>query len=364
MKVIVILLMSSLLFACTKESQSQVSRNQRIQASAQWSENKFQNITPVPSPGFKEIVSMGWGFFFEKPPGGSAEKLLPADKIDVSTWPKNSQFQFAWLGHTTFLLAVEGKWIITDPIFSQRAGSFGWLSPARYSELPVKIENLPPLDVVLITHDHYDHLDETSIKALISKTRYFICPLAVGALLEKWGVPEEKLIELDWWEEKNIDNIKITSTPARHFSGRGLFDRDKTLWSSYAIQGKKTNLYLSGDSGWHDQLHEIGERLGPFDVTFFEMGAYGEPAGWKEVHCTPEEAVKAHKAVKGKLLIPSHWATFDLAMFKWYEPIERFVIAAVGSGIDFRTPRPGERINPSHHGGNEKWWRRFIENDL
>jgi len=356
-----LLIMSALSFSCSAISPQQQDRQTRIESSPQWTGEKFQNIEPVPSPGFGEILSMTWGFLFAKPSGGSSEIPLPSETLKHSDWPQERDLQFAWLGHTTFLYQIEGKWVITDPMFSKKAGSFGWLSPTRYSTLAASPKDLPHLDIALITHNHYDHLDEASIKALLPKTDHFIAPLGVGKILESWGVPWGKITEMDWWEEKKVDNLTITAAPARHFSGRSLFDRDEQFWASYAIKGEKTNLYLSGDSGWHKELNDIGDRLGPFDVTFFEIGAYGEPKGWKEVHYTPEEVVKAHKAVKGKILVPSHWATFDLAMFQWHEPIERFVVAANREEITYLTPKIGERINPSHEGGKDLWWKPFVK---
>ncbi|MEA2079234.1 MAG: MBL fold metallo-hydrolase, partial [Pseudomonadota bacterium] len=257
-------------------------------------------------------------------------------------------------------IKIDDKVILTDPMFSPRAGSFGWVSPKRYSKTIASTDSLPLIDVVLITHNHPDHLDEDSIKALIPKTRHFITPLAVGELLEEWGVSHKKITELDWWQAKTMDDLMITAAPAKHTSERGILDKNMTLWASYGIRGRKKNLYLSGDSGWHNGLYEIGERLGPFDVTFFEIGAYSNLKGQMEVHYTPEQAVKAHQAVKGKLILPSGWGTFDLGLFPWHEPIERFLIEANQAGIDYLTPKIGEVVVPGTPGGREAWWRPFI----
>jgi L-ascorbate metabolism protein UlaG (beta-lactamase superfamily) len=213
---------------------------------------------------------------------------------------------------------------------------------------------------VLITHNHSDHLDEASIKSLISRTRHFITPLAVGKLLEEWGVPHKKIHELDWWQTISIGGLAITAAPAKHTSERGIFDKNKTLWASYGINGQKHNIYLSGDSGWFKGLYEIGDRLGPFDLTFFEIGAYSNLKGQMEVHYTPEQAIKAHEAVRGKLMVPSGWGTFDLGLYPWYEPIERFVIAANKTGVDYLTPKIGELVVIGKPGGREEWWKPFI----
>jgi L-ascorbate metabolism protein UlaG (beta-lactamase superfamily) len=304
---------------------------------------------------------MFWKYFFDKPEGFVPNSPLPAEPLDYSQLNGKRDLRFVWLGHTTFLIWIDGKVVLTDPMFSLRAGRFGWLSPMRYSKTPASPEQLPVVDVVLITHNHPDHLDEDSIKALVPKTKHFIAPLAVGDLLQEWGVSRERIFELDWWQTKPIGGLTITAAPAKHTSERGIFDKNKTLWASYGIKGKKHNLYLSGDSGWHEQLHEIGDRLGPFDVTFFEIGAYSELRGQKEVHYNPEQAVEAYQAVRGKLMVPSGWGTFDLGLFPWYEPIERLLIAADQAGIDYVTPKIGEVIKPGRGSGREAWWRPFIE---
>lgn len=352
------------MFGCSATNASDLTRQQRIAESPQWNGEKFKNPERVPDVEWGPSLKMFWNYFFNKPEGFIPGSPLPAVPFDIAKWDGQRNLQFAWLGHTTYLIKIDGKVILSDPMFSKRAGSLGWLSPARYSKTLASIDLLPEVDVVLITHNHSDHLDEDSIKALISKTRYFIVPLAVGKLLEEWGVPHNKIVELDWWQIKSIEDITITLAPAKHTSERGIFDKNQTLWASYGIQGKKQNLYLSGDSGWFNGLYEIGERLGPFDVTFFEIGAYSNLKGQMEVHYSPEQAVKAHQAVKGKLMVPGGWGTFDLGLFPWYEPIERFLIAANQSDIEYLTPKIGEVVILGQVGGREAWWELFIKRKL
>ena len=347
------------LFGCSTTNAGDLIREQRIAKSPQWNGKNFQNPEKVPAAEWGESLKTFWNYFFNKPEGFIPSPPLPAEPFDISLWNGQRDLQFAWLGHTTFLIKIDDKVILTDPMFSHRAGPFGWLSPKRYSKTLASTDKLPIIDVILITHNHPDHLDEDSIKSLISKTRFFITPLAVGELLQEWGVPPKKIFELDWWQTKSIGDLMITAAPAKHTSERGIFDKDKTLWASYSLQGKKQNLYISGDSGWFKGLYEIGERLGPFDVTFFEIGAYSDLKGQKKVHYTPEQAVKAHQAVRGKLIVPSGWGTFDLGLFPWYEPMERFLIAANQAGIDYLTPKIGEVVNPDV-GGLEAWWKAFI----
>lgn len=360
--VTVLLLFHGSFFGCATTNASDVIRQERITESLQWNGERFQNPERVPAVEWWPSLKMFWNYFFSKPEGYIPESVLPVETLNPSQWGGQRDSQFAWLGHTTFLIQLDNKVILTDPIFSQRAGSFGWVSPKRYSKTITSTDILPTVDVVLITHNHPDHLDEDSIKSINHKARHFIAPLAVGKLLEEWGIPQEKITELDWWHSKSIDNLTITAAPAKHTSERGLSDKNKTLWASYGIQGRNHNLYLSGDSGWHEGLHQIGERLGPFDITFFEIGAYSNLKGQMEVHYTPEQAVRAHQAVKGKLLVPSGWGTFDLGLFPWYEPIERLVTAANHAGIDYLTPNFGEVIIPGKVGGRTSWWKPFRGN--
>ena len=347
---------------CTTTNTADLNRQQRIEESPQWNGETFQNPERVPATEWGKSLVTFWDYFFNKPETYTPNPPLPAEPLDISQWNEQHDLQFAWLGHTTFLIKIDNKVILTDPMFSQQSGSYGPFSPVRYSKTLASTNSLPVVDVVLITHNHSDHLDENSIKTLISKTRHFIVPLAVGELLEEWGVSHKKITELDWWQKKSINGLTITAAPAKHTSERGIFDKNKTLWASYGIQGKKQNLYLSGDSGWFKGLYEIGERLGPFDITFFEIGAYGDIRGWKEVHYTPEQAVKAHQAVRGKLMVPSGWATFDLGMFPWHEPIERLLIAAKKSRVNYLTPKIGELVIPGKVGGREAWRKPFIKN--
>jgi len=349
------------LFGCSEATnENDLTRQQRIAESPQWNGKKFQNPEQVPATEWGKSLTTFWDYFFNKPEEYTPNPPLPVEPFDNSQWNEQRDLQFAWLGHTTFLIKIDDKVILTDPMFSQQAGSYGPFSPIRYSKTLASTDKLPVVDVVLITHNHSDHLDEDSIKALIARTHHFIAPLGVGALLEEWDVPPEKITELDWWQKKSIDGLTIAAAPAKHTSERGIFDKNKTLWVSYGIRGKKQNLYLSGDSGWFKGLYEIGERLGPFDVTFFEIGAYGDIRGWQEVHYTPEQAVKAHQAVKGKLLVPSGWGTFDLGLFSWHEPIERLLIEADKTGIDYLTPKIGEVVIPGQIGGREAWWKPLI----
>jgi L-ascorbate metabolism protein UlaG (beta-lactamase superfamily) len=356
------LFMQISLFGYAATNADDLVRQQPIVESPQWNGEKFQNPESVPDVEWIPSLKMFWNYFFNKPEGYTPKSSLPTEPFDITQWNGPRDLQFSWLGHTTFLIKIDNKVILTDPMFSQQAGNYGWFSPTRYSETISSTGNLPEIDVVLITHNHSDHLDKNSIKALISKTKHFIVPLAVGRLLEEWGVSQKNISELDWWQKKTINGLTITAAPAKHTSERGMFDKNMTLWASYGIQGKKQNLYLSGDSGWFEGLYEIGERLGPFDVTFFEIGAYSNLKGQMEIHYTPEQAVKAHQAIRGKLIVPSGWGTFDLGLFPWYEPVERILTAAKQADVDCLTPKIGEVVIPGKVGGREAWWKPLITN--
>jgi L-ascorbate metabolism protein UlaG (beta-lactamase superfamily) len=261
-----------------------------------------------------------------------------------------------WLGHATFLVELDGQVILTDPVLGERASPLSWIGAKRSHPLPVSLADLPPLDAVVISHDHYDHLDCDSIRRLLPKTRRFIVPLGVGAHLEHWGVPADRIVELDWWEDVALPgNVRMVATPARHYSGRFL-KRDNTLWVSWAFVGPKNRVYFGGDSGMTaEEYKAIGDRLGPFGFTLMKIGAYGRT--WPDIHLTPEEAVLAQSFLKGTVLVPSHWGTFNLAFHAWNEPIERLQAAAQLSHVQTIVPKPGQSFGPDNVPPAEAWWR-------
>lgn len=224
----------------------------------------------------------------------------------------------------------------------------------RFFAPPLPLDALPPIDAVILSHDHYDHLNEEAIKALRDRVPRFIVPLGVGAHLEYWGVAPERIFELDWWERAEVEGVEVVCTPARHFSGRSLTDRNGTLWAGWAILGADQRAFFSGDTGLFPGFSEIGRRLGPFDVTMLEVGAYN--AAWADIHMGPEQAVQAHQMVRGELMVPIHWGTFNLAFHSWTEPAERVLVAAEASGIQVAIPRPGESIIPTAPPAVQPWW--------
>jgi L-ascorbate metabolism protein UlaG (beta-lactamase superfamily) len=268
----------------------------------------------------------------------------PAGRIAVS-----------WFGHSTALLEIDGYRVLTDPVWSERCSPSDVVGPGRIHPPPVPLDALPALDAIVVSHDHYDHLDIDTIIAL-ARTQWapFVVPLGVGAHLREWGIPDERIIELDWNERAQIDELTLICTPARHFSGRFL-NRNVTLWASWAIIGPAHRAYFGGDTGYTKSFAEIGEEHGPFDLTLMPVGAYNTV--WPDIHMNPEDAVQAHIDVNGGLLVPIHWCTFRLAPHPWAEPIERLLAAAGAANVAVAVPKPGGRVDPTATAEFEPWWR-------
>jgi L-ascorbate metabolism protein UlaG (beta-lactamase superfamily) len=277
---------------------------------------------------FTDYVSTTWDFLFTRN-HRTPDTELPVKRVDLSDFNTkgSNQLNVTWLGHSSLMVNIDGYKILTDPVFEKRISIFG---PTRFNgDVPLDIQQIPQVDAVIISHDHYDHLNKYSLQRLIEKSNRFIVPLAVGALLLDWGVPRNKIVELDWWQEYRLDqNLMVAAAPARHFSGRGVTDRNKTLWASWVI---KTPFH---------KISQIGDKYGPFDMTFIECGAYGE--GWPKVHMFPEQTVQAHLDLKGILLHPIHWGTFNLALHPWYEPMVRLTDAARSKNVKIAAPVAGE----------------------
>jgi L-ascorbate metabolism protein UlaG (beta-lactamase superfamily) len=243
---------------------------------------------------------------------------------------------------------------LIDPIWSERCSPSQSVGPRRTHEPPVALSDLPRLDAILISHDHYDHLDMATVEELVRiQDAPFVVPLGVGAHLDAWGVPAGRIVELDWRDEYAVNGVTLTCTAARHFSGRGL-QRDGTLWASWVVAGPTRRLFYTGDSGYFDGYAEIGEHYGPFDATLIQIGAYGD--AWPHIHMFPEEGVTAHVDLRGGLMIPVHWATFNLAFHAWSEPVERVWLDAKAHGVRLAVPRPGERVDVDAPAPVDGWW--------
>lgn len=263
-----------------------------------------------------------------------------------------------WHGHSTTVVEVDGYRVLTDPIWSDRCSPSRTVGPQRMHEPPTPLEQLPAVDAVLISHDHYDHLDIDTILGLARTQRApFVVPLGVGAHLRKWGISDARIVELDWNESHRIGELTLVCTPARHFSGR-LFSRNTTLWASWVIAGPKHRVFFGGDTGYTASFPEIGSQHGPFDLTLLPVGAY-HPA-WPDIHMNPEEAVRAHQDMTdagGGVLLPIHWGTFRLAPHPWAEPVQRLLAAADPAGVSVVVPKPGQRVERGASPAIDPWWQ-------
>jgi L-ascorbate metabolism protein UlaG (beta-lactamase superfamily) len=303
-----------------------------------------------------------WQFFFtrnQRTPKGD----LPSCPVDLSqfTHGGDDQLRVTWLGHSSAMINIDGFRLLTDPVFAKRISIFG---PTRFSgEVPIKIDQVPEIDAVIISHDHYDHLNRFSIKGLQERAKCFLVPLGVGARLQRWGVPKDKIVELDWWQEHHLgQGLMVAATPAQHFSGRGLSDRNQTLWASWVVETKHHRLFFSGDSGYFDGFKEIGAVYGPFDLTLMECGAYNK--AWAEVHMFPEETVQAHLDLKGQVLHPIHWGTFNLSLHPWYDPMERLAAAAKAHKVKTATPIVGDTTILGEYIPSTHWWRQAMDKPM
>ncbi|TAE26410.1 MAG: MBL fold metallo-hydrolase [Candidatus Kapaibacterium sp.] len=340
-------------------------RLERVKKSKQYRDGQFQNASETPMMSddvssvdlLKEYV-FGNGAQTEPP------KPLPSHKQDLKALVASANPAtplVVWFGHSSYLIRIAGKTLLIDPVFSKRASPLSFAGSAAYAGTSIyAASDMPPLDAVIITHDHYDHLDYETILKLAPTTAHFHTSLGVGEHLEHWGIAEEKISEYDWWEEGKIsaeenNEIRIIATPARHFSGRGIV-RAQTLWSSFVLKTATHSLYLGGDSGYDTHFTEIGAKYGPFDLALLECGQYN--LGWKLIHFMPEEVVQAAQDLRAKALMPVHWGKFTLALHAWDEPIRRITKAAKERGIPIATPRIGETVflNSARTLPQEAWW--------
>ncbi len=332
-------------------------RLKRIQRSPNFRDGAFRNpdATSVGVEGGTSQMLRRWL-------GGKEQRVPPAPVPTVLLGrsdferPPVSGLRATWLGHSTVLVEIDGARVLLDPVWARRVSPSSIVGPRRFFAPPLALEDLPPLDAIMTSHDHYDHLDRGVIRALVKNMRQskarFVVPLGVGAHLEKWGVAPERIVELDWGESTVVGALTLTATPARHFSGRGLFDRNHTLWASWSIKGPVHRVFHSGDTGPFSGFGAIGMQHGPFDLTLMKVGAYDDM--WPDIHLNPEQAVEAHTQLKGKVLLPIHWGTFNLAFHRWNEPADR--VTAAGIGTTVIVPRPGQSIEPATPPPATKWW--------
>lgn len=285
------------------------------------------------------------------------QRRRPGSPVPIVTpgFPESDGLQAVWFGHASTLVEIEGRRVLIDPVWSLRCSPSQTVGPKRLHPMPLALGELPTLDAVVISHDHYDHLDMATVIALArSQSVPFLVPLGVGAHLRHWRVPPERIIELDWDEEVSVAGLRFVATEARHFSGRG-FTRNETLWGSWVVIGESHRVFYTGDTGYFPGFAEIGRQHGPFDLTLIQIGAYSPY--WPDIHMTPEEALRTHHDVRGGLLLPVHWATFNLALHAWNEPVDRIWEHAKRQEVSLAVPRPGERVDVAAPPEVDGWWQ-------
>lgn len=323
--------------------------------SAQYAEGRFRNRVKPQDMGLAKTLAVLWRFAVDKPAGASPARPIPVLSLTRAALLAAPEQSLWRLGHSTLLLKLDGQFWLTDPVFAERASPFGFMGPKRFHAPPIDLAELPPIKGVILSHDHYDHLDRAAVLALAPKVEHFLTPLGVGDRLIAWGVPAAKVQQFDWWQGTTIGGLRLVATPAQHFSGRGLSDRNKTLWASWVLLSADSRLFFSGDSGYFDGFKSIGERFGPFDLTLIETGAYD--TDWPDVHMQPEQSLQAHLDLRGRQLMPIHNGTFDLALHPWIEPFERIGALAAARAVPLSTPRMGERLDIRAPAPAEAWWR-------
>jgi L-ascorbate metabolism protein UlaG (beta-lactamase superfamily) len=324
---------------------------QRIKNSPNYYGGRFVNELPTDLVKIKELWSV-LGEQLAPSADRQPEQLLPV--VDCcSEPPAIPSLRAYWLGHASVLLEMDGVRVLFDPVFDdsvQHAAGFAY----RFHRLPIARDSLPSIDLVIISHDHYDHLERSSVLYFATREAKFVVPLGVKKLLVEWGAPPHLVADLDWWESFDYEALKIVCTPARHYSGRSISQFDRSLWASWTVVGPDSRVFYGGDTGYSDHFERVGNKYGPFDLTILPIGAYDD--AWPDIHIRPEEAVVAQQALRGKLLLPIHWGTFDLSTHPWDEPIKRLVSFAADENLRVATPMPGESVTTDSTVDFARWW--------
>lgn len=357
-----------LVMSCSPQFGGKLSKNQKelYKDSPNFKDGIFINkeeLNVSPKITFSGFVE-GLGSLFSKDEKTLATKPNKAIKVESIHSPDISSVKdstrLVWFGHSTFLLQLENKNVLIDPMFGNVPSPISWVGGKRFStELPIEIENLPHIDAIVLSHDHYDHLDYGSIMKLKNKVNMYYTPLGMGIHLEKWGISKEKIKELDWWGEAKLDNLTFRCTPSQHGSGRKLNAMSNTLWSSWIIHSNQVNIFFSGDGGYAEHFKQIGDKYGPFDFAMLECGQYNEQ--WPLLHMFPEQTAQAGVDLKAKQFMPIHWGAFSLSNHAWQEPVERVIKAADALNIPVIVPKIGEAllIQPNIEYSNETWWTKY-----
>jgi L-ascorbate metabolism protein UlaG (beta-lactamase superfamily) len=328
----------------------------RAMANPQYRDGRFVNLEPE-APSTTSLVEYAFRQFtgdeVREPP--APLPVLAVDKATLGATPPASGLRAFWIGHASAYVEMDGLRFLLDPVFAERVSPLP-VGPRRFHAPPIALADLPRIDAVLISHDHYDHLDMDTVRHLAQRGSRFFVPLGIGAHLERWGVAATQIEELEWWQERTLGRVRIVCTPTRHYSGRGLRNRSSTLWSSWSVIGPQHRFFYSGDTGYGKLFQDIGARLGPFDMAFIKIGAYGPGAAWTDIHMPPEQAVQVHRDVRARRMFPVHWSTFNLAYHAWDEPIRRTLAEAARADIDLVTPRLGEVVDADRPFVSTRWW--------
>ncbi|MBG8555996.1 MBL fold metallo-hydrolase [Hymenobacter guriensis] len=327
--------------------------------SGHYKDGEFQNLVPTTLMTGGSTFSSLWKFLFTKTPNERPAAPLPTRPLKpASIQQKTAEtLRVTWFGHSASLVEIAGKNILFDPMLSVKMGPVSWLTPKRYNpQLAITAEELPAIDAVLISHDHYDHLDYQTILRLKEKTAHFFVPLGVGAHLLAWGVTPAKIHEMDWGDSLQLPGLTVVSTPTRHFSGRGLTNRNSTSWSSWVLKSATKRVFYSGDGGYGPHFAAIGRQHGPFDLALMECGQYN--ADWAQIHMMPEQSVQAALDVQARLMLPVHWGAFTEARHAWNEPVRRATAEAARRQLPITTPQLGQPVTLGSGAlPQEMWWQ-------
>jgi L-ascorbate metabolism protein UlaG (beta-lactamase superfamily) len=326
-------------------------RLERVQSSPHFDGRRFRNA--VPTSLAVPTLNLAWQYV------AGAEERVPRERLPVVARPELSPgrgepLEITWLGHSSVLVDIDGYVVLTDPVFGPRSGPVSWAGPKRFHPVPIAPESLPQVDAILVSHDHYDHLDYGTVQKLAQRDTTWITALGVGAHLEAWGVRPERIVELDWWQTHDVRGLQVVATPARHFQGRGPGTATATFWCGWAVRGPRHSVWFSGDTGpWDEGFSEIGERFGGFDVSMIEIGAW-HPS-WGTIHLGPENALRVHQQVRARTMMPVHWGTFQLALHAWDQPICQLLELAEQSGAQVLSPMMGETVH--REAGVHPYWQ-------
>lgn len=357
LKWVLLITISLFVAACSVNNNLSSGTVKDLADSDHYSDGRFTNIPARVLPGFGKNLGIIKRYIVEKQIDNRPSKALPIKTISRKQLDalSHDDLYVIKLGHSSILLKVYGKYWLIDPVFSERASPFSFVGPKRFQPPPISIDELPIIENVLISHNHYDHLDKASVKKLAAKTQRFLVPLGVDTAMKKWGINKTKIKTFDWWQEYKTARSLIVYTPSQHVSGRSLTDRNFTLWGSWVIKTPQRSIYFSGDSAYFAGFKQIGDKYGPFDLTLIETGAYNKD--WPDIHMFPEESVQAHFDLRGKTMVPIHNGTFDLSFHPWYEPLERVTVAAQKRNVNLLTPIVGEVFTTSQKVATNQWWK-------